>query len=201
VRSHGPRQALRGGGEFATEGQVTAELRFAAFSTNVYDEARAGGRGPSAAEVTASSVLQRAIAPAVLVQQYPKSSIDIYVHVLADDGSAVQAAVCAASLALANAGIQCCGLVAAASVGLVQGGSAAAAAELRVDLTAAEQQVATASVSVAMLPALVRVSSVEHAGVMAPKDVSKALALAAQATAVMHSVMKQALLEDAAAVE
>ena len=136
----------------------------------------------------------------MLVQQYPKSSIDIYVQVLADDGSAVQAAVCAASLALANAGIHCSGLVAAASVGLLAA-APDSGAELRVDLTAAETKAASAHVSVAMLPALVRVTSVEHSGVMQPKELSQALALAAQATAVVHSAMKEALLQNSAAAE
>ncbi len=176
---------------------MTAEVRFAAFSTQKYDAAHTGGRGPSGAEISASNTLLRALAPAVLVQQYPKSSIDIYVHVLADDGSAVQASICASSLALANAGIQCSGLVAAASVGLVQTDSAAP--ELRVDLTAAEQEAAAAVVSVAMLPALVRVTSVEHTGAMKVVDVSKSLALAAQATAVVHAAMKTALLEQVTA--
>lgn len=52
----------------------------------------------------------------MILEEFPKSTVDVYVCVLEAAGGELPAAVCAASLALADAGIAMRDLVAACSV-------------------------------------------------------------------------------------
>jgi len=69
-----------------------------------------------------SVLIQEALLPAIRLECYPKSEIDIYISVLESDGqqSMLAAAVNTASLALADAGIQMTDLVTAASALLME---------------------------------------------------------------------------------
>jgi exosome complex component MTR3 len=62
--------------------------------------------------------LVQALTPAVRLDLLPKSSIDVYVNVLENDGtsSTLAAAISAASVALADAGIEMYDQVAASSI-------------------------------------------------------------------------------------
>jgi len=62
-------------------------------------------------------IIQQAFLPAVRLNLYPKSSIDIYITVIENDGTTacLAAAITCASIALTDAGIQMYDLVAAAS--------------------------------------------------------------------------------------
>jgi exosome complex component MTR3 len=66
--------------------------------------------------------VQQSLAPAVRLELFPKSTIDIFLTIIENDGleSCVAAAAVAASTALADAGIEMVGLVTAcAGVSLV----------------------------------------------------------------------------------
>ena len=63
-----------------------------------------------------SALVQTALESAVLLDSFPKATLDVYVCVLEAGGGEVPAAICAASLALAHAGIAMRDLVAACAV-------------------------------------------------------------------------------------
>ena len=67
------------------------------------------------------SCLQQALEPAVLLHKFPKAAVDVYVLVLESGGSDLAVAITAASLALADAGIEMCDLTPACSVVSVAG--------------------------------------------------------------------------------
>lgn len=69
-------------------------------------------------ELTLSTALQNALTPAVRLDQYPKSAIDLYLTVLDSDGdrSTFAAAVTCAGIALAHAGIEMLDTIAAVSI-------------------------------------------------------------------------------------
>jgi len=58
-----------------------------------------------------SSAITKALEPAVRLHHYPKAQLDVFASVLQDDGSAAAAALTAASMALADAGVQMYDLV------------------------------------------------------------------------------------------
>ncbi|KAG7187871.1 hypothetical protein KM043_013852 [Ampulex compressa] len=66
-----------------------------------------------------SLVLQRALEPAVCLHEFPNFQVDVYAMVLDNGGSSLAAAIMAASIALANAGVPMFGLVTASTVGIL----------------------------------------------------------------------------------
>lgn len=73
-----------------------------------------------------SALIQTALESAVLLEHFPKATVDVYVCVLEAAGAEVAAAICAASLALADAGIAMRDLVAACAVVRARGHMCAA---------------------------------------------------------------------------
>merc|ERR1719263_1798013 len=65
--------------------------------------------------------VQQTFESAVLLDQFPRSSIRIFIQILQNDGGGIAAGINAATLALADAGIPMRDLVTACSTGLLQG--------------------------------------------------------------------------------
>ncbi|HUK80819.1 MAG TPA: exosome complex exonuclease Rrp41, partial [Nitrososphaerales archaeon] len=75
---------------------------------------------PSRREIEISKVIREALEPAVIVEDYPRTAIEVWVEVLQSDGGSRCAGITAASLALADAGINMRDMVVGCSCGLVQ---------------------------------------------------------------------------------
>ena len=60
---------------------------------------------PSRREIEISKVLKEALEPAVMLKKFPRTAVDVFVEVLQADGGTRCAALAAASVALADAGI------------------------------------------------------------------------------------------------
>ncbi|KAF9896046.1 hypothetical protein BX616_008244, partial [Lobosporangium transversale] len=114
---YGPRPIKRVGQIFSGRGILNCEIKFASFSCA---KRRSNIRDPQEREL--SQILSQALAPAVRLEKIPKSAIDVYITVLESDGwgSCVAAAVTAASVALAHAGIEMLDLVAGCSASYIQ---------------------------------------------------------------------------------
>ncbi len=77
--------------------------------------------GPSRRSIEISKVSREAFEPVVLTHLYPGAVIDVFAEVLQADAGTRTAAINAASMALADAGIPMKGLVSACAVGKVDG--------------------------------------------------------------------------------
>lgn len=75
--------------------------------------------GPSRRSIEISDEIKRALAPAVLLEPFPNTVIDVYVEIIEADASTRCAAINAASMALASSGIPMSELVTAVSIGKV----------------------------------------------------------------------------------
>ncbi|XP_029173573.1 exosome complex component MTR3-like [Nylanderia fulva] len=98
---------------YCVQGELFCEFKFAPFShrkRKLYQQ--------DAEEKEYSLILQRALEPAVCLQEFPNFQVDVYATVLDNGGSALAAAIMAASLALANAGVPMFGLVTASTIGI-----------------------------------------------------------------------------------
>lgn len=84
--------------------------------------------------------LKRALESLVCRHEFPNFQVDIFAHVLQDDGSALAAAITCAGLALADAGIPLYDVITATTVGCIGG-------RLLLDPTAAEEDVCTMGVA------------------------------------------------------
>ncbi len=75
--------------------------------------------GPDRRSIELSKVIREALLPAIFVDKYPGTVIDIFVEIIRSDAGTRCAGTTAASLALADAGIAMRGLVTALAVGRV----------------------------------------------------------------------------------
>ncbi|AEH61025.1 exosome complex exonuclease 1 [Methanosalsum zhilinae DSM 4017] len=99
--------------------------------------------GPSRRSVEISKVSAEAFEPVVLTKFYPNTVIDIFTEIIQADAGTRTAAINAASIALADAGIPMKGLVSACAVGKVDG-------QLVLDLNKDEDNFGAADLPVAM---------------------------------------------------
>ncbi len=74
---------------------------------------------PTRREIEISKVIRQALEPVVLLEQFPRTTIDVFIEILQADGSTRVASITAASLALADAGIPMKDLVLGVSVGKI----------------------------------------------------------------------------------
>ncbi|KYQ60798.1 Exosome complex exonuclease MTR3 [Trachymyrmex zeteki] len=101
---------------FCMQGELFCEFKFASFSHR-----KRKLHQQDAEEKEYSLILRRALEPAVCLQEFPNFQVDVYATVLDNGGSALAAAIMAASLALANAGVPMFGLVIASTIGICNG--------------------------------------------------------------------------------
>lgn len=94
---------------------VKCEFSTAMFASTARRRTWKGDRKSTAAAI----VVQRLFEGVILLAEYPRCQIDIYVQVLQNDGGTLVAAVNAACLALINAGVAMSDYVVACSVGYV----------------------------------------------------------------------------------
>lgn len=134
---YGPRQGADRGQQ-AAEGLLQVDVQFAAFCAR---DARREENEKRA--VLYTSILQTTLESVVLLERYIKTSFDVSIFVIEDDGSALTASLSAASLALADARIEMRDLIAGATVHLVGAegeASAVKAGTLLLDCEAEEER-------------------------------------------------------------
>eukprot|EP00614_Pseudopedinella_elastica_P009741 CAMPEP_0172609816 /NCGR_PEP_ID=MMETSP1068-20121228/29734_1 /TAXON_ID=35684 /ORGANISM="Pseudopedinella elastica, Strain CCMP716" /LENGTH=317 /DNA_ID=CAMNT_0013413417 /DNA_START=10 /DNA_END=963 /DNA_ORIENTATION=- len=114
-----PAGAQGEGAESIDNGQLICDLTIAPIALQADDPSGArqdagqdAGRD-AGRDWEGSAVLRATLAPSVLLAELPKCVVHVHALVLARDGGELGAAVCASSLALADAGVPLRGLVAA----------------------------------------------------------------------------------------
>ena len=74
---------------------------------------------PSRREIEISKVIKEALEPALILDQFPRTAVDVFIEILQADGGSRCAALDAASVALADAGIPMRDMVCACAAGKV----------------------------------------------------------------------------------
>ncbi|KAJ1724890.1 Exosome non-catalytic core component [Coemansia erecta] len=117
VAVYGPREPRQRNPALATEqAQINVEFNVAPFSTS---ERRRRSKGDKRLLEVAAFVRQT-FEGAVQRSVYQRSQIDIYIHLLQNDGGTLEACVNAATLALVDAGISMVDYVCACTAGFVE---------------------------------------------------------------------------------
>ena len=124
---------------------------------------------PSRREIELSKVIRECLEPAVFVEYYPRTGVDVFIEVLQADGGTRCASITAASLALADAGIPMRDLVVACAAGKV------------------------ADVPVALMPNLNVVTLLQMDGILAPEEFEKAVDMAIGGCRDIYTLQKEAL--------
>ncbi len=143
---------------------------------------------PSRREIELSKVIKEALSAAVLLKQFPRTVIDVYIEVLNAYGSTRVASINAASLALADAGIPMRDLVAAVSVGKMGG-------ELILDVDDYEDKYGEADVPIAMMPGRGEITLLQMDGLLTPEEFIRALELAKKGIMEVYELQRKALRE------
>ncbi|MCC6032677.1 MAG: exosome complex exonuclease Rrp41 [Desulfurococcaceae archaeon] len=141
---------------------------------------------PSRREIEISKVIREALEPVVMSEAFPRTSIDVFIEVISADGGTRTAALNAASLALADAGVPMRDLVAAVAVGKVDG-------YLVLDIDQVEDNYGEADMPVAMAPSLNMVTLLQLNGVLSPQEFSQALNLALKGVNEVYKLQKETL--------
>ena len=146
--------------------------------------------GPSRRSKEISLVTERALSPAVDLSTFTNAVVDVFVEIIQADAGTRCAGICAASMALADAGIPMKDLVAAVSVGKVGD-------KLVVDLNKFEEDYedGATDVPVAYLPRNGEISLLQMDGEMDVKEIKEALEMGRKACEKIIDVQKKALKE------
>ncbi|XP_038609697.1 exosome complex component MTR3 [Tachyglossus aculeatus] len=188
----GPRPAeAGGGGGGGGEGRLHCDFRRAPFCGARRPAAGAGAAGgPSAEEKELSSWLQEALEPAVRLSRYPRARLDLWALLLEDGGSALAAALTAAALALADAGVEMYDLVVGCGLSRPPGPG-----PWLLDPGRREEERAQARLTVALMPVLNQVSGLLGQGRPQPAHAwPGALGLAVDACQRLYPLLRRCLL-------
>jgi exosome complex component RRP41 len=141
---------------------------------------------PSRREIEISKVIREALVPAVIVEDYPRTAIEVWVEVLQSDGGSRCAGITAASLALADAGINMRDLVVGCSCGIID-------KTVVSDLDDTEDKEGSGDMPVAILPNLGQVSLLQVDGIYTREQFQKAFELAIDKGKQIYQMQRQAL--------
>ena len=149
---------------------------------------------PSRRDVELSKVIREALEPAIFLEYYPKTAIQVYIEILQADGGTRCAGITAASLALADAGVPMRDLVVACAAGKADG-------KLIVDLMDTEDKVGEADVPVAFMPNLNAITLLQMDGSLSVDEFENAISMALDGCKQLYALQKEALKSKYVAVE
>lgn len=136
-----------------------------------------------------SMVIEKALSPVIDLTQFPNSVVDVFIELPQTDAGSRCAGICAASIALADAGLPMRDLVAAVAVGRVDD-------KIVVDLDYNEEAYEdgpVADIPVAVLPNLGKISLLQMDGEISKESLREALELAKRVSSKIYEVQKETL--------
>lgn len=175
--------------KFREHGQIYCDFKFATFSS--------WKRKPpqtDTEEKCLALAIKRALQPAVCLYTFPNFQVDVFVHVLENDGSALAAAITAAGLAIANAGIPMYDVVTATAMAIQD-------KTFLIDPTSVEEEICTLRgethgvITLARLATLEQVSEVYQTGFLPVPTVKKAVEMLVKTNDMIAPLVRQLLVK------
>jgi exosome complex component RRP41 len=136
-----------------------------------------------------SLVTEKALLPVLDLVEYPNSVVDVFIELPETEAGSRCAGICAASMALADAGLAMKDLVTAVSVGRVDD-------KLVVDLDYMEESYPdgpVADIPIAMMPSHNKITLLQMDGLISKEDLKKVLDMGKKALKDIYEVQKKAL--------
>jgi len=143
---------------------------------------------PSRREIEISKVTRDALEPALMLDDYPRTAIDVYIEVLQADGGSRCTGIAGASVALADAGINMRDMVAACAAGKVDD-------TIVLDINDEEDKEGQADMPIAYLPNLNQVSLMQVDGKLSKEEYRKCLDTAIEGCKKVYQLQKEALMK------
>jgi len=147
--------------------------------------------GPSRRSKEISMVTENALRPVLDLKEFPNAVIDVFIELPQTDAGSRCAGICAASIALADAGVPMKDLVCAVAVGKVDD-------KIVVDLNYDEEAYEkgpVADVPMAYIPSADKISLLQMDGEISKKDLIKALETGKKRLMDIYEVQRNALKE------
>jgi exosome complex component RRP41 len=144
--------------------------------------------GPSRRSIEISKVIKQALMPAVLIKEFPKTVIDVYINIIQADAGTRTAGINAASVALADAGIPMNDLVASIAVGKIDN-------KYVLDLDGKEEEITKCDMPIAYMPRSKQITLLQMDGNISVTDIKKIIDLGIKGCEILYEKQKQALKE------
>lgn len=135
-----------------------------------------------------SKITSEALTPAVFLEKFPRSTIDVFIEILEAEGGTRCAGITAASVALADAGVPMRDLVVSCAAGKADG-------QVVLDLSEVEDKDGEADVPVAIMPRTGEVTLLQSDGNLTAEEFEKALNLAIEGCKKISKEQKNAIIK------
>ncbi len=178
---YGPREMHPRHAQDPSRAVVQARYNMAAFS--VPDRKRPG---PDRRSVEISKIMSEALEEIVFVEQFPRSSIDVFVEVLEASAGTRCAALTAASVALADAGIPMSDMISSCAAGKIDG-------HVVLDLGKKEDNFGEADVPLGMVPTSGKITLLQMDGNLTMEEYKQVMELAMNACREIYQIQRDAL--------
>jgi exosome complex component RRP41 len=143
---------------------------------------------PSRREVEISKVIREALEPALMLEDYPRATIDVYIEVLQADGGSRCAGITAASVALADAGINMRDIVSACAAGKVDD-------KIVLDINDTEDKEGGADMPVAFMPNLKQITLLQLDGTLDKDQFNACLKEAIRGCGKVYEIQRSSLMQ------
>ena len=144
--------------------------------------------GPSRRAIEISKVTRLALEPALFLEEYPRTVVDVYIDIIQADGSTRVTGINAASLALADAGVPMKDLVVALSGGKIDN-------TLIIDLCGKEDNYSEADIPIAFLPRKKEITLLQMDGQLRGDEIKKIVKTVLKAGEEVYRKQKEALMK------
>ncbi|MEM1813858.1 MAG: exosome complex exonuclease Rrp41 [Thermoplasmatales archaeon] len=182
VAVYGPREAFPKHTQNPSKAVINARYNMAAFSV---DERKRPGPDRRAIEI--SKIVGEALEYAIFTEQFPRTSIDVYIEVLQADAGTRIAGLTAASVALVDAGIPMKDMVVGCAAGKIEG-------HVVLDLNKEEDNYGEADLPVAIIPRTQEMVLLQMDGYMTKDELKEALEMSKKAALYISNLQREALL-------
>ena len=142
---------------------------------------------PGRREIELSTAIKRALEPTIFIEELPRTAIDVYTYVLEADAGTRCASICAASMALADAGIPMRDLVSAVAAGKVKD-------QIVLDLTKEEEDTEPCTdVPIAYMPNKKWITLIQLDGEVTAEELREIIKLGIKGCLQIYEIQKKAL--------
>jgi len=145
-----------------------------------------GRSGPNRRSKELSKVIREAFENVIIAESFPKTQIEVFIEVLQSDGGTRCAAVTAAAVALADAGIPMKDMICACAVGKIEG-------EVVVDLGKEEDNFGESDMPIAFSPRTGDVLLFQMDGLLTKEELARGIELARGASEKIRAIQFEAI--------
>ena len=149
-----------------------------------------GRPGPNRRSKEISMVMENALSPVLMLEDYPNAVVDVHVEFTETDAGSRCAAICAAAIALADAGITMKDTIVSLAVGHLDG-------TIVVDLDGVEEhhKGEVADIPISVIPSTGEITHLQMDGITSPELFLKAVKTGKEVVVKLAEVQRQALTQ------